>query len=86
MIDELLLADGFGAAFIGVSHRFGFDHPVATYDIDKCIEILIQDGMDREEAEEYFEFNTLGAWVGEMTPVFVEVMPLKELRDEWKEA
>jgi hypothetical protein len=27
--------------------------------------------MSREEAEEYFEFNILGAYVGEYTPVFI---------------
>jgi hypothetical protein len=31
--------------------------------------------MSNEEAEEYFEYNVLGSWVGESTPVFVE--PLK---------
>jgi hypothetical protein len=27
--------------------------------------------MTEEEAEEYFSFNTLGAWVGEHTPLFL---------------
>jgi len=27
--------------------------------------------MTHEEATEYFEFNTLGAWVGENTPLFL---------------
>lgn len=26
--------------------------------------------MSKEEAEEYFEYNTLGAWFGEGTPMF----------------
>ena len=78
--DEMLLADGFDEAFIGVANRFGFDCAVATYDKGKCIEILIQrDGMDREEAEEYFDFNTLGAWVGDATPVFVDMSSLEDL-------
>ena len=37
----------------------------------KCIDVLIKDGMTVEEAVEYFEFNTVGAWVGEHTPTIV---------------
>jgi len=27
--------------------------------------------MSGEEAEEYFQFNQLGAWFGELTPCFI---------------
>jgi hypothetical protein len=27
--------------------------------------------MTRDDAEEFFEFNTLGAWMGEHTPLFM---------------
>jgi hypothetical protein len=27
--------------------------------------------MTNEEAEEYFEFNVQGAWMGETTPAFI---------------
>lgn len=70
---EALLADGFEAAYIGICRRFST--VVAAYDYNKCIEILMnRDGMSGEEAEEFFEFNTLGAWVGEFTPAFIEVI------------
>ena len=69
--EEALLADGFEEAFLGVSEVFGRP-PLATYDRDKCIDILIQrDGMTYEEAEEYFDFNVTGAWVGENTPIYL---------------
>jgi hypothetical protein len=69
--EEALLADGFEEAFIGMGERFGME-PVAAYDRDKCIDILIQrDQMTYEEAGEFFEFNVIGAWVGDLTPVFV---------------
>ena len=29
--------------------------------------------MPYEEAVEYFEFNVAGAWVGEQTPIFVDL-------------
>ena len=41
-----------------------------AYDVNKIIEILARD-MSEDEAVEYFEFNILGAYMGERTPVFV---------------
>ena len=70
-IDGALLADGFEDALVGFGYQFNY--PVAVYNRDKCIEILMsRDGMDDEEAIEYFNFNVSGAWVGESTPVFLE--------------
>jgi hypothetical protein len=80
MDDEssVIMADGLEEAFIGLSYRFN-DGPVATYDREKIIEIYVRDGMSYEEAEEYFGFNVLGAWVGEKTPVFM--IPYKRKDD-----
>tara|TARA_R100001594_G_C3988094_1_gene251748 strand:- start:52 stop:309 length:258 start_codon:yes stop_codon:yes gene_type:complete len=70
--DEALFADGFEDALIGVGVIF--NRSLATYDMRKCIDILMKrDGMTEEEAVEYFEFNVTGAYVGENTPVFVEL-------------
>jgi len=66
---EILLADGFEEALIGVDRQF--NTYLAVYDRDKCIEILVAGGMSHEDAEEYFEVNTQGAYVGKNTPVFV---------------
>jgi hypothetical protein len=42
------------------------------YDEDKCIQILMErDGMTDEEAIEFFEFNVVGAYVGDHTPIYV---------------
>ncbi len=44
---------------------------VAVYDIDRCIEAIM--GWlecDHESAQDWFGFNTSGAWVGEGTPTF----------------
>jgi hypothetical protein len=68
---EALLADGFEEAFIGVAERCSKE-PLAVYDALKCIEILQQrDGMSGDDAEEFFAFNTLGAWAGDGTPLFI---------------
>ena len=66
-----LLADGFDDAILGVAERCGQPTLVA-YDRCRCIDILVAQGMDREEAEEYFEFNVAGAWLGEQTPVWID--------------
>lgn len=67
---EILLADGFEDALIGYVEIF--NKIVATYDREKCIRILMErDGMELDEAEEYFGFNVTGAYVGECTPAFL---------------
>jgi hypothetical protein len=72
---EALLADGFEGALIGHVERFGMA-PVALYDRTRCIEILMKrDGMSHDDAEEFFCFNTIGAWVGDGTPAFATLFP-----------
>ena len=68
--ENVLLADGFEDAFVGIGRQFG--KPIAIYDRFECIEILIKEGMSEEEAEDYFQYNTEGAWVGDQTPIFLE--------------
>lgn len=67
---DALFADGFDEAIIGVARRCG-QPCVACYSIKKCIEILSKE-MSIEDAFEHFEFNVIGAWLGEHTPVFIE--------------
>lgn len=70
-----LLASGLEGAFIGVIRdrwRCNGD-PIAVYDRAKCVEILAKDmEISPEEAEEFFEYNTAGAYVGPSTPMFLE--------------
>jgi hypothetical protein len=72
--EKIVTADGFDSCIMGIANRFGME-PVVAYDYDKCIALLSRDGMTEEEAIEFFEFNTLGAWVGEGTPIFVSTNP-----------
>ena len=70
-INDILLADGFEKAFMGVVESFGAA-PKACYDTEKCLDVLVKrDGMDLEEALEYMNFNVVGAYVGEYTPAFM---------------
>lgn len=76
--EDALLANGFENALIGVSMRFG-QNPIALYCYDTCIEILMKrDGMTQDEAEEYFEFNVIGAGMGENTPAFAMIFKKEE--------
>jgi hypothetical protein len=69
-----LLADGYEDALIGYVERFG-QPPIALYDRRKCIEILmLRDRMSYNEAEEFFEFNSIRAWMGENTPAFATIL------------
>tara|TARA_R110002020_G_scaffold103416_7_gene242193 strand:- start:4707 stop:4964 length:258 start_codon:yes stop_codon:yes gene_type:complete len=67
---KALKADGFDDAILGISTRIGDDSLIA-YDYDKCIKILQKD-LSYEEAVEYMEFNVVGSYVGEGTPIFIK--------------
>jgi len=82
--DSILLADGFDGALVGVGTRF--IHPVAIYNYDTCVQMLANDYLDDAEeqkrdgytdedalldAEEYLSHNTIGAHVGENTPIYL---------------
>ena len=69
--DGVLLADGFERAFVGIGMQF--NRLIAIYDYDLCIATLVdRDGMDPEEAVEFFEFNVAGAYVGPATPIYLQ--------------
>jgi hypothetical protein len=47
-------------------------------EIEAAFVDMERDGMTSEEAMEYIDYNCVGAWVGENTPIIV--MPLEILR------
>ena len=65
---EITLSTGYEDAFVGIATQF--NRVFAVYDRAKCIDILAKD-MSYDEAEEYFQFNVEGAYVGESTPAFI---------------
>ncbi len=74
--DELLTMDGYDDCIVGVVERYG-QPPIVCYDKEKVIDKLVaeagEDGT-REEAEEFFDYNQIGAWVGETTPCFITLV------------
>ena len=65
----VLLADGLDEAFLGVDENG--EEPRAVYSVQECIRVLSKD-MSPNEAEEYFWYNTAGAYVGKQTPLFID--------------
>lgn len=67
---EILKMDGYDDCCVGLVQRYGME-PILCYDLSKVLAKLRKDGMTEEEAIEWWEFNQLGAWVGEGTPCFL---------------
>lgn len=68
--EELLLADGFEDAILGLVEGCGRP-TVVCYDYDLCVECLMRQGMDEDDAHEWMSFNTMGAYMGKGTPMFL---------------
>lgn len=68
--EEFLVANGLNDAIVGVST----DNRL-VYSVDKIIEILtLEQGMTYEESMEYFCFNIQDAYMGEKTPIFINLI------------
>ena len=81
----IMFYDEFAKAIIGTAQRINLG-PVVAYDVEKCIEILSRDmeveESDLEEGEtieskkyemayEHFNYNVIGGYLGDETPVFI---------------
>lgn len=64
--EDAVIADGFDDAIIGIT-----TNGIVAYSYKKCIKILVNQGMELDEAVEYFEYNVDGAYVGENTPIYI---------------
>jgi hypothetical protein len=77
--EELLFMDQeyFDEAIIGVATN-ALGMMAVAYSEPRIIEILIKhDRMTPDEAMEHYQFNILGAYVGENTPVFIDDLVLE---------
>ena len=75
---SLLKLDGFDDCYLGVGESYA-ENPALIYDYEKIIQQLKQDGMSDEEAQEYYEYNILGSYIGEKMPIFLSRIPLDDL-------
>lgn len=63
--EEILKADGFDEAIIGIETN----EMRLIYSVSKCVQILCRD-MSEEDAVEFFDFNVRGSYVGNKTPIW----------------
>tara|TARA_Y100000310_G_scaffold262471_1_gene272170 strand:+ start:484 stop:789 length:306 start_codon:yes stop_codon:yes gene_type:complete len=64
---DAMLVDGHDDALAGYDTQGR-----AIYLIDHIIETLVErDGMTNTEANEFFDFNIAGSYVGEYTPIYM---------------
>jgi hypothetical protein len=66
---EILKADGYDDCIIGYEQS-GSSPIRLVYSVKKVMSKLIEEGMEEIDAIEHFEFNILGSYVGEQTPVW----------------
>jgi hypothetical protein len=71
LYDGLLIMDHFDDCIVGVVKGIDSENKVC-YSYQKVIHKLIrEDEMEEMDAIEYFEYNMMGAYVGETTPCFL---------------
>lgn len=59
--------DGYDTAIVGIT-----DNGQLVYSKEKMVELLMEvSDMNEDEAWDYMYFNCFGAYVGEMTPIFI---------------
>ena len=69
---DFMFMDGYDDCIEGILERFG-QPPIVCYNKTKVLAKLIKDGMTPEEADEFFSFNQIGAWIGVLTPCFITI-------------
>lgn len=74
------MADGFDDAIIGM--ECSGDVPRVVYSIQLMVHVLCErDGMTEDDAIDFINYNVVGAYVGEGTPIYVDVMDADGIRN-----
>jgi|TARA_R110000824_G_scaffold282322_1_gene470601 hypothetical protein len=74
-VDNAVVMDGFDDCVIGILERCGTDS-IVIYDKQMVIDQLIETCCDDyEDAEEFYEYNQLGSFLGDKTPGFLIRLP-----------
>lgn len=79
---EVLKIDDYDDCVIGIGQTWHGNMLVdrLIYDGEKMLDKMEENGMDREGAMEYMEFNILCAYMGDSTPIVLWPVP-EELLD-----
>ncbi|GAA0778449.1 hypothetical protein GCM10008908_35410 [Clostridium subterminale] len=66
---NIITYDGLDSAIIGYCDIF--NKTIAIYNKDKVIEILMdKNNWTEDDAQEFYEYNIIGTYAGELTPGF----------------
>ena len=68
---DAIVYDGLDDCLIGIGHRCS-QNGIAIYSYNKMVNHFMSHGMSYEEAVEYIDFNILGGWLGEYTPLVLQ--------------
>jgi hypothetical protein len=69
--EPILKCDGFDECVLG--YEYSWDGTIRLiYSVDKILTNLVGEGMDVDDAIEYFEYNMRGSYVGEQTPIWCQ--------------
>lgn len=71
-LDEVVLLDDLDEAILGLVQLQVNGPTVVAYSTQKILELLVQRGMEWDEAIEYFDFNIKCLYVGPGSPVLVQ--------------
>ena len=78
-VDECALTyDGFDSAIFGIAIR-PCHNTVVAYDFNLMVKQCEKDGMSYDEAIEYIDFNIVGAYMGEGTPIIIRKIDESDL-------
>jgi hypothetical protein len=66
--NDILFADGFDDCIIGFEPNLW----KVVYSRNLCIKLMTDNSKYDEEAIDYLEYNTFGAYMGDKTPIWVE--------------
>jgi len=80
-IDDFTTWVGLDAAIIGYAYNINTE-PVLVYDYEKMKQIFMDQGMESEEADEWIQFNIVGAFIGDNTPLTLEKLFYEEQEAE----
>ena len=76
--EDLLYATGYDDCIIGICHRFN-QPTIVAYDKELIIrKIMLSSECSYEDASEFFDFNIIGAYMGELTPCFIDTKALSD--------
>lgn len=79
--ENIVIADGCEHAFLGVSNTP--DGYCAVYSTERIISNLMeQDMMTFDDAEEYMHLHILGKNYGDLAPIFVDIVPEEFWKDD----